>query len=396
MKTNSGEMFFAGLALILAVAVSARPGQDIAQHSITGSKANVKKPVKLLGAIYLPGNPLRFDISWVDDSRGRYYLGEAGNASVDVIDAKNNLFLGRITGFHGVGLPEDPCGPTQGMGPSGVVVTPDNHLWADDAHGVVKVFDLTNAQPPFNNVSPVATISTGAQCRADEIGFDPKDHVILVGNPAEKPPYVSVISSDPPYAILSKIPFPNARGFEQPVWDPDLKGGRMLATVPGAEATSQVVVFNLKDPKEPIVEATYPTGICGSGLALGPSQHLLVGCGGGKPLMIIDGLTGKEITTLAETKGADEVWYNPGDNNYYAPSGFGANPTLTVIDGDTGEVTGALPAGPGSHSVAAFRGNNHVFVPIAIPTATAPSDTCNVMFGLPEKHGCIAVYAHEK
>jgi DNA-binding beta-propeller fold protein YncE len=112
--------------------------------------------------------------------------------------------------------------------------------------------------------------------------------------------------------------------------------------------------------------------------------------------MIIDGVTGKEITTLAETKGADEVWYNSGDNNFYAPSGFGASPTLSVIDGDTGEVTGTLPAGPGSHSVAAFRGNNHVFVPIAIPTANAPGDACNVMFGLPEKHGCIAVYAHEK
>jgi len=396
VKKKSGKLLFAGLALILAVTISARSGQDPAHASARHAKANEKKPVKLVGAIYLPGNPLRFDISWVDDSRGRYYLGEAGNAAVDVIDAKNNLYLGRITGFHGVGLPDDPCGPTQGMGPSGVVVTPDNHLWADDAHGLVKVFDLNNAEPPFNNVAPVATISTGAQCRADEIGFDPQDHVILVGNPAEKPPYLSVISSDPPYAILSKLPFPNARGFEQPVWDLGLKGGRMLATVPGAEGTSQVVVFNLKDPKEPAIEASYPTGICGSGLALGPSQHLLVGCGGGKPLMIIDGLTGKTIITLTETKGADEVWYNPGDNNFYAPSGFGANPTLSVIDGDSGEVTGTLPAGPGSHSVAAYRGNNHIFVPIAIPTAAAPSDACNVMFGMPEKHGCIAVYAHEK
>src|ERR1700681_2118524 len=292
VKTKLSRSFFLGLALAMAVTMSARPGQDTQHHSNTHQKTNVKTPVKLIGGIYLPGNPLRFDISWVDDFRGRYYLGEAGNASVDVFDAKNDLFLGRISGFHGVGLPEDPCGPTQGMGPSGVVVTPDNHLWADDAHGVVKVFDLTNAQPPFNNVSPVATISTGAQCRADEIGFDPKDHIIMVGNPAEKPPYVTLISSDPPYAILSKIPFPNARGFEQPVWDPDLKGGRMLATVPGPDGTSEVAVVNLKDPKEPIVEATYPTGICGSGLALGPSQHLLVGCGGGKPLMILDGLTG--------------------------------------------------------------------------------------------------------
>ena len=396
MKTKLAGMVFLALALTLAVSLTARPGQDTERNSASRAKTNPKKPVKLLGAINLPGNPLRFDISWVDQATGRYYLGEAGNASVDVIDAENDLYLGRITGFHGVGLPDDPCGPTQGMGPSGVLVTSDNQLWADDAHGTVKVFDLKNAQPPFNDVTPIATISTGAQCRADEIGFDPKDHVIMVGNPAEKPPYATLISSDPPYAVLSKIPFPNARGFEQPVWDPDLKGGRMLATVPGMDGSSEVAVFNLKDPKEPVIEATYPTGICGSGLALGPSQHLLVGCSGGKPLMVLNGLDGKVIATLAETKGADEVWYNSGDNNFYAPAGFGGNPTLSVIDGDSGAVLSTLPAGPGSHSVAAYRVNNHIFVPIAIPTAAAPTDTCNVMFGLPEKHGCIAVYAHEK
>ena len=396
MRLNWATKYFVGLVLTLVLAIGARPGQQAEHHTVSKTKANVKTPVKPIGAISLPGNPLRFDISWVDQSTGRYYLGEAGNAAVDVIDAENGLYLGRIAGFHGLGLPDDPCGPIEGMGPSGVVMASGNHLWADDAHGIVKVFDLTDALPPFTNVVPVATISTGAQCRADEIGFDPKDHLILVGNPAEKPPYVSVISSDPPFAVLGKIPFPNAEGFEQPMWDPDLKGGRMLATVPGLNGTSEVVVFDLKNPKEPAIEATYPTGNCGSGLVLGPSQHLLVGCGGGKPLLILNALDGKQISNVEGTKGADEVWYNSGDNNYYAPSGFGGNPTLSVVDADTGKLVGTLPAGPGSHSVAAFRGNNHIFVPIAIPTAAVPTDTCNVLFGLPEKHGCIAVYAHEK
>ena len=181
-------------------------------------KKNSSKPIKLAGAIFIPGNPIRFDISWVDQATGRYYLGEAGNAGVDVIDARNDLYLGRITGFHGNGLPGDPCAGPQGMGPSGVVVTPNNQLWATDAHGTVKVFDLNNSQPPFN-LTPIATISTGAACRADEIGFDPKDHVIVVGNPAEKPPFASVISSDPPYAFWPRFrsPMPggssNRRGF---------------------------------------------------------------------------------------------------------------------------------------------------------------------------------------
>ncbi len=121
----------------------------------------------------MPGNPLRFDIGWVERAPGRHFLAEAGNASVDVFGAGNDLFLGRIVGVHGVGQPDDPCGATEGIGPSGLLVSPNSQLWANDAHGTVKVFDLANAKPPFINLSPMAAISTGGQCRADEIGFDP-------------------------------------------------------------------------------------------------------------------------------------------------------------------------------------------------------------------------------
>lgn len=58
--------------------------------------------MKLVGAILVPGNFLRFDISWIDQARARYYLAESGNAAVDVFDAENNLFIGRISGFHGI------------------------------------------------------------------------------------------------------------------------------------------------------------------------------------------------------------------------------------------------------------------------------------------------------
>src|ERR1700674_5227106 len=263
MKSNSVRRFFLVLASALALTVSVHPGQNadrqVIERPATARAGNKpSKPVKLIGAILIPGNPLRFDISWVDQATARYYLAEGGNASVDVFDAENDLYLGRIAGFHGVGAPDDPCGPIEGMGPSGIVVTSDNHLWADDAHGTVKVFDLANAQPPFNNVKPIATISTGAQCRADQIGFDPQDHVIMVGNPEEHPPFATVISSDSPYAVLAKIPFPDASGLEQPLWDAELKGGRMLLTVPDEEGDKgKVVVINLKDPKNPVIESTY-------------------------------------------------------------------------------------------------------------------------------------------
>jgi DNA-binding beta-propeller fold protein YncE len=384
-------------ALAFLLNVLARPaaqsGPEKKSSATIHPRTPLKKSIQLVGAILVPGNPIRFDISWVDQTRGRYYLAESGNAAVDVFDAENNLFIGRISGFHGIPAADDPCGRIEGMGPNGVLVTPDNHLWADDAHGTVKVFDLSNAKPPFSGLSPMATISTGAVCRADELGFDPKDHVVVVGNPEEHPPFATIISSDAPYEVLSKIPFPDADGFEQPLWDAGLNGGRMLVTVPAKGDGSEVAVLDLRKPKSPVVETTYSTPGCGSGLALGPSQHLLVGCGGGRPLIIINALTGKLIATVADTHGADEVWYNPADKHFYAPAGQNPTPTLSVIDAESGKLLDNLPAGPGSHSVAAYSGSNHVFVPIASPTQASPTDACNVLFGLPEKQGCIAVYA---
>lgn len=397
MKLQAFGTVLVALALALILNVDAHPRQHSERvekrSSVTHPRVITNKALKLVGAILVPGNPLRFDISWVDQARGRYYLAEGGNGAVDVFDAEHDLYLGRISGFHGLAAADDPCGRIEGMGPNGVLVTPDNHLWADDAHGTVKVFDLSSAKPPFTGVTPAATISTGAMCRADEIGFDPKDHVIVVGNPEEHPPFATIISSDAPYDVLSKIPFPDSSGLEQPLWDPGLKGGRMLLTVPGKGEGSMVAVLDLSKPKSPVVETTYSTPNCGSGLALGPSQHLLVGCGGGRPLIIVDALTGKIITTVADTHGADEVWYNPGNNQFYAPSGQNPTPTLSVIDAVSGKLLNNLPAGPGSHSVAAYSGNNHVFVPIAIPSQASPTDACNVVFGLLEKQGCIAVYA---
>ena len=386
------------LAILLKLDAQSSPRQDHGKKPSTATHARMAmtKPLRPVGAILVPGNPIRFDISWVDQASGRYFLAESGNAAVDVFDAENNLYLGRIGGFHGLAAADDPCGRIEGMGPNGVLVTPDHHLWADDAHGTVKVFDLSDAKPPFTGLTPVATISTGAVCRADELGFDPKDHVMVVGNPEEHPPFATIISSDAPYDVLGKIPFPDASGLEQAFWDPGLKGGRMLLTVPGKGEGSMVAVLDLSKPKSPVVETTYSTPNCGSGLALGPSQHLLVGCGGGRPLIIISALTGKLITTVADTHGADEVWYNPGDNHFYAPSGQNPTPTLSIIDAESGKLISNLPAGPGSHSVAVYSGNNHVFVPIAIPTPASPGDACNVLFGLPEKQGCIAIYAPEK
>src|ERR1700692_3808565 len=114
MKSNIAGRLVLALAFALALTVSVRPGQNPShkpqEHpAVAPSVNNPNGRVKLIGAILVPGNPLRFDISWVDQTTARYYLAEGGNAAVDVFDAENDLYLGRIGGFHGGGAAGDPC-----------------------------------------------------------------------------------------------------------------------------------------------------------------------------------------------------------------------------------------------------------------------------------------------
>jgi len=58
--------------------------------------------------------------------------------------------------------------------------------------------------------------------------------------------------------------------------------------------------------------------------------------------------------------GADEIWFNPGDANFYLA--IFSPPTLGVVNADTDHLVQVL-SGKGSHSVAAYAGNNHIFDP---------------------------------
>ena len=51
------------------------------------------------------------------------------------------------------------------------------------------------------------------------------------------------------------------------------------------------------------------------------------------PSLIIDDRTGKVIETIANQDGADEVWYNEGNGQYFLGRSGGANPQkLGIID----------------------------------------------------------------
>src|SRR5258708_35766600 len=110
-----------------------------------------------------------------------YYLADAGNARVDLIDAKTNTFLGAIGGFTGF------HGNIETQGPAGLLTDNLYQLWVGDGNSTVKVIDLFSR-------SIVATLSTGGTKRADELAYDPQEQLILVTNGSDRPAFVTFIS----------------------------------------------------------------------------------------------------------------------------------------------------------------------------------------------------------
>lgn len=349
------------LALMLCAASSA------------ASAANVAR----VDTLHVPGEPLTsFDIGVVTDS-GIYALADRSNKGVDLIEAATGKFLGRVTGFTGF----NKTSGTSSGGPDGVLAVGEHELWATDGDSTVKVIDL-------DSKTITHTISTGGSKRGDEMAYDPADHLVVVVNNADKPAFVSFISSQT-YKVVGKVTLEHATdGAEQPAWDPVT--GKIYLTIPvldDVDANGAVARF---DPHTLKLETLLPVSKCmPAGLAVGPEGHLLLGCSddavtSGFPAqsLVMDARSGKIIATVSKVGGSDEVWYDKKLGNYYlAAAKNPGGPVLGVVDANTNQWIANLPSGPHAHSVAADPKSGRVFVPME---AHKGSTDCST--------GCIAVY----
>ena len=354
MKTSIPPAFIVAAALILA-GTSGTPAFADNTANTYHQSAFIDLPA---GSTPL----MSFDISFVERSSQTYYLADRSNKAVDIFDASSKTFETRLTGSPAfVGNTGNP----DTSGPNGVVVVQDrDELWVGDGMSRVQVFDLrTN--------SWVATIPTGtSETRADEIAYDQKDKLILIANDADTPPFASLIDTQT-RTVVAKITFNDATaGLEQPVWDPETHLFYMSVPETTTHSGGAVAVI---DPRTSSVVGLFDVKSCGpAGLALGPKQQLLIGCGDPGAVQIMDARTGDVVAKITDVSGADEVWYNPGDKHYYvAARNNPTGPVLGIIDAMTNKWIQNASTGPGAHSVAANPINDEIFVPLR-PTATHP------------------------
>ena len=398
-----------------------------------------------------------FDISWVDSVLRNYYLADRSNKAVDVINTDTkvssqfkptssnlppvpagqpNTFVGARNLDSGGNLcsPANPPACTASndvSGPDGVLTTTDhNQLWVGDGDSRVWVLDPKTGSPvpaPAGATNPISTVSKDATRpsnplnRADELCFDPADHLVMVANNADSPPFASIISTDT-FQVVKQIFFdgksdgaPNSNnGAEQCQWSS--RTGKFYISIPGIaghpDGEGGVAVI---DPTTKTVVDTFiiPVDLCAApqGMAVGPDNQILLGCNGQSPnghanTVIINERSGAVVGRLADLGGDDEVWFNPGDGHYALAGGQNIPEQLGIADSaghraDKTFITAQNPNATGrrAHSVAADSNRNEVYLPIpAVNAAAAPgydSALCGTT-ATAKAQGCIAIFSASK
>ena len=391
---------------------TAQPLESAAKDEVFGVTSIINVPSLGTNTLGLRS----FDISFVDAASGFYLLADRSNKSVVLVDTSTNTLTNQLTapapGFVGAVLCPVTGTANDCAGPDGVLVANGNQIWVGDGNSRVWVLDLTSSPPGNLIAGPISTALNGAgtdPTRADELCHDPNNNIILIANDASSPsPFVTFISSTS-FNVLGHIVMdgtkgtPNATGgIEQCQWSP--KTGKFYLNVPNpAGAPDNGVVLQI-DPVSRRIEQTFSLAgsDCGgnAGMALGPFPQALLGCSNAGPRSVVINLnSGAIIGKLAGEAGADEVWFNPGNNQYFLANGN----HLTAVGGSRAPILGVVDAtgkrpdfspssAVGSHSVAADPVKNQVYVPInSNPAQGGASGICGANGGS-NANGCIAVF----
>jgi hypothetical protein len=293
-----------------------------------------------------PGGEWCTDVNYV--SGHRYYLADASNQQIDVVNTRTGQLLAPI----GHGDFTGPGGCTSfdfsQEGPQGIIVV-RGQVWAGNGDSTVHVYQAATGHP-------VAVVNTGGTRRADEIAYDARDGLVLVTNPDEVngQPFLTLISART-RQIVRRFRIPGATSLEQPVWNP--ADGMFYVSVPATVTLpgGEIAVINprLTHP----AAGAFPAGDCSpGGLAISVrTQTLALGCGNTAALMRISDGT---MTLIPQITGTDEVQYNGG--LFYF--GSFAGQAVGIVSARTGAFITNIPAGTAGFHAAAADGRN-LFVP---------------------------------
>jgi len=349
-------------------------------------------PVPPIGSIN-PTGSFSFDISFFAGNTQLDYVADRANASIDVFSAANNSFVQQITGTGANAfVGNTPSPPSPDTGPNGVLVA-NGVVYGGDGNSTVKALQLTAGNPPAIG-SPIS-VGLAAQGRADEMAFDPADHILAVASDHGTPsPYISLIDTTT-NTVMKTVVFdgtsgtPNAgNGIEQAVWNGNTHTFYINVPQIGASPSDPggIAVMNASGTVTKVYDfASFGISSCGpTGLAVGINNQLIVGCGSTQSFIFdpaANGGAGKIVAIFAGVT-ADELAFDPTNDLAFLTS----NGTLAVINALTDQFLQSLTTAAGSHSVSVDPVSNEVFVPVRNGRINDPNCVtgCIEVFAVPE------------
>jgi hypothetical protein len=380
-RRNPRQVLLVAVCSIATCLMAACGGSD--NNNSSPTPTNNSSGPHLITNIAVPGATtpaFSFDISYAD--HGRYFLADRNSKAVDVVDTSKNQLIAQIPGnFTGIGATTDSSGPDGLVGLPGT-----STLYVGDVNAV-KILDTT-AQTLTKTI-PITTSGN----RVDEGCFDPTDHLVMMANPGDSPPFVSFISTDT-QAVVTTLPFNGSSGLEACEYDAGTQSFLINndgnTTNPNGEL--DVIPASTVLAGHPAVSKVFPLGNCApTGIALGPNQDVMVGCDptAGNPLitLILDRTNGTVLAKLP-FGGVDQIAYDSTSNRYFLPArhwtatgvaaASGFTPQMAVIDGTSRTIVAQVAVGSGAHSVAVDGPTGQVYVPFQAGSGAFPNGGISV------------------
>lgn len=297
--TTRKTAILAALLLLLAVAGASAAGKPRRAANGTPGHREVL-PLQLEEEIPIPDAPGRLDHFTADVRRHRLIFSALGNNTVEVIDT----FAGRrVQTISGLSFPQ------------GVLYVPDfDQLFiANAGNGKVNVYDGATLQLR-------KSLDIGAD--PDNLRYDPVSRKVLVGY-GEEDGWIANIDPSTDERVAPDL---KTGGHPESF---QVDGDRVYVNVP--DAGNVVECINRKTgavARWPLRGARQNYA-----MALDAADHRLFVIARKHPLLVVlDTLTGKEVTRLPAAGESDDVFFDPGRKRVYVIGGEGYISVFQQLD----------------------------------------------------------------
>jgi DNA-binding beta-propeller fold protein YncE len=259
------------------------------------------EPLEKIQTIALKGPVGGMDHLAIDSHRGRLFVANTSNNTLDVVDVKAGTLLKQVPGqgrARGVAYSPEADRVFVGNGTGGVCSVLDG-----------KTYDVLKAIPLGTD--------------ADNVRYNPRTRRIYVVHADTE---LSVIDAND-YTLRSPIALPKSLGAFQ------LEAGRPRMYI-NAKAEGAVVALDSENDRIINRYNVAPAGVPAAVAIDEPNRRLFVGCRREPSLVVMDSDTGKVVGRVPIPGDVDDVSFDAKRGRIYASCGDGAIAVIRQVDAD--------------------------------------------------------------